>query len=132
MNKILTVWLVACVLMVGACAKIETAWNNATSTTVTTNTVYIFENAYIALEQTATNYVSLPSCSKPTAPKICSDDAVVAKIVPAVKSLRVANDALVAIQKNHPDQLGASGVYDVAKTAYNTLLSIINTYGVSK
>ena len=131
MNKILTVWLVACVLMVGACAKVETAWENVTSATVTTKTVYVFENAYIALEQTATNYISLPSCSKPAAPKVCSDDSVVAKIVPAVRSLRAANDNLVQIQKNHPDQLGTSGVYDVAKASYNTLLTILSTYGVS-
>lgn len=104
------------------CAQLTNAWNTVTGAQVTIQTVSVAASSFDALEATATNYLRLPKCTGSNGP-VCADPAIVAKIVPAVRSGRAARNNLEAFFQAHPDQLGPSGLYDALVAAAATLQS---------
>lgn len=117
----------ALTLSLGACANLQNVWNTVTGATVSPQAVYIAENAFDALEVTATGYLKI--CHADMATPGCSKTAI-AQIIPAVRSGRVARTNLNAFMKAHPDALGATGLYDALVTATNTLQSVSTQYNI--
>jgi hypothetical protein len=119
----------ALTLSLAGCAQFNTAWDAVTSAQVTTTQVVVLGNTFDALEATATNYLNLPKCSGTNGP-VCAEPAAVAKIIPAIRSGRVARDNLEQFAADHPDKLGSSGLYDALKTTVATIQGIFAQYSI--
>jgi predicted small secreted protein len=129
MRKILIAFVMSASL--AGCATFQTDWNAITSvvgSTVSPTAVYVARNSFDALEVTATNYIVF--CKRNPATVGCSKTAI-AKLIPAVRAGRVARTNLVQFQKDHPGQLGTSGLYDALVAATNTLQGIANQYQIA-
>ena len=126
MKKIFAV--VALALSLGACANFQSAIGTITGATVSPRLVYIAENSYDAIEVTATGYLRI--CHARMTTPGCSSTAI-AKLIPAVRSGRVARSNLNSFMKAHPDALGATGLYDALVTATNTLQAVSATYNIA-
>ena len=128
MRKILLALVLA--VSVSVCAggfqSWSNAWNVLTGASVTPQVVSVAGNTFDSLEIIATNYLSLPKCGK-TRALACRDPGVTKKLIPAVRSGRVARNNLEQFFKDHPGQLGPTGLYDALQTAINTLQSVITT-----
>lgn len=98
---------------------------------VTTQQVVVIGNTFNALEATATNYLRLPRCTGSNGP-VCAQSAVVAQIIPAVRSGRAARDGLEDFATAHPGELGGAGLYDALESSVATLQTIFKQYGVGK
>ena len=124
-------WAPALLLSVvlGGCAtqfgqRVEGIASALSGATVDPQAVIIESNAFDGVERTATNYLRLVKCSSATGP-ICRDPQVTKKLVPAIRSGRVARNNLQAFLVQHPGQLGPQGLYDALAAAVNTLQTII-------
>jgi hypothetical protein len=88
------------------------------------------EAGYTVLLQSAANYVALPRCEAPSAPKICSKQEIVDRIRPAANSadatIQAAEDAVMA----NPDGDAAGLAIDAATNATMALQVILTQYGV--
>lgn len=126
MKKIILAALLA--LTLSGCANVQNAWNLFTGATVSPQAVYIARNSFDALEATATNYIVF--CKVHPRTVGCSKDAI-ARLIPAVRSGRVARNNLTQYQKSHPDQLGPTGLYDALVDATNTLQAIATNYNIT-
>ena len=129
MRKILIAIALAASLT--GCATFQTDWNaisTVVGSTVSPTAVYVARNSFDALEVTATNYIVF--CKRNPATVGCSKTAI-ATIIPAVRAGRVARANLVQFQKDHPGQLGPSGLYDALVSATNSLQSIANQYNIA-
>jgi hypothetical protein len=115
-------------LGISSCAQLQTDFGIITGATVSPTAVYVARNSFDALEVTATNYIVF--CKRNPATTGCSKTAI-AQIIPAVRAGRVARTNLVQFQKDHPGQLGTSGLYDALVSATNTLQSISNQYNIA-
>lgn len=115
-------------LSLGSCAEFDNTWGIVTGSTVSPTAVYVARNSFDALEATATNYISFCKSHPPTPG--CSK-TVIAKLIPAVRSGRVARNNLTAFQKAHPGQLGPTGLYDALISATNTLQAISVQYNIA-
>ena len=104
-------------------------YNAATGATVDPTTVIVAANAFDALEATATNYLGLPKCT-PTNGPVCRNPTATAKIIPAVRSGRVARNNLENFMTANPGALGPSGLYNALIASVNTLQTIFTTYNV--
>lgn len=113
------------------CANLQNAYNTVTGASVSPTAVYVAANSFDAVEVTATNYLRLKKCSPSSGP-VCRDPAATAKIIPAVRSGRVARNNLLAFMKANPGQLGPVGLYNALTSATQTLQQVEATYGVSK
>ena len=133
MKKIIIALAVA--LALGGCGTTGTSLQNAyttlTGTSVSPTAVYVAANSFDAVEATATNYLRLPKCTGSNGP-VCRDPKATAKIIPAVRSGRVARTNLETFMKNNPGALGPTGLYNALTTATATLQQIIAQYGGSK
>ena len=121
-------------LSLGGCAtpfgqKIEGVFSALSGATVDPQAVIIESNIADGLQRTATNYLQLTKCNGSNGP-ICRDPAVTKKLIPAVRSLRVARNNLQAFLVQHPGQLGPQGLYDALSAAVSTLQSIITTNSI--
>src|SRR5476651_1542745 len=112
-----------------ACAQLQNDLAVLTSTQVTVTTVTVAGNTFDALEATATAYLRLPRCSGTNGPA-CRDPGATAKIIPAVRSGRVARNNLEQFFTDHPGQLGSQGLYDVLQASIATLQGVISTYHI--
>ena len=110
-------------LALGGCAQLTAL----TSSTVSTESVGIAVNGFDALEATATNYLRLRRCTGTNGP-VCRDPAATAEIIPAVRAGRVARNNIEQFLKDHPGQLGTTGLYDALTAASSTLGAIITKY----
>ena len=126
MRKILIVFALAVGL--AGCANLQNDFGIITGATVSPTAVYVARNSFDALEVTATNYIVF--CKRNPATYGCSKTAI-AQIIPAVRAGRVARTNLVQFQKDHPGQLGTSGLYNALVSATNTLQSISNQYNIA-
>ena len=126
MKKIFAV--VALALSLGACANFQSAIGTITGATVSPRAVYLAENSFDAIEVTATGYLRI--CHARMTTPGCSSTAI-AKVIPAVRSGRIARSNLNAFMKAHPDALGASGLYDALVSATNTLQAVSTTYNIA-
>ena len=126
MKRILLV--IALAASLGGCANLTNAWNTVTGASVSPTAVYVARNSFDALEATSTNYITY--CKVHPATYGCSKVAI-SKLIPAVRSGRVARNNLIQFQKNNPGALGTSGLYDALVSATNTLQSIATQYNIS-
>lgn len=116
-------------IALGGCTNLTNAWNTLTSTQVTYQTVAVAANTFDALEATATAYLRLPRCTGSNGP-VCRSPSATAKIIPAVRSGRVARNNLEQFFADHPGQLGPQGLYDALQKAIATLQSVIAQYNI--
>ena len=77
-------------------------------------------NSFDVLEASATAYLSLPTCGAPGATVVCKNLTAAAKIIPAVKSGRVARDQILAL-------LNANSGAAIPVATYNSLEAVITT-----
>jgi hypothetical protein len=131
MRKIIIAAMMA--LAVSGCApqlqKVKNAWNVLTASSISPEAVVIAVNSFDALEATATNYLRLKRCNGDNGP-ICRDPAATEKLVPAIRSGRVARNDLEQFLKDHPGELGPSGLYDPLQTSINAIQNIIAQYNI--
>ena len=115
-------------LSLGGCAQLDRTWGTITGATVSPTAVFVARNTFDALEATATNYIVY--CKVHPRQQGCSKTAI-AQLIPAVRSGRVARNNLVQFQKDHPGQLGSTGLYDSFVAATNTLQQISVQYNIA-
>ena len=125
MKKIFAV--IALALSLGACSTLQ-GLSRLTTVQVTPQAVYLAENGYDAIEVTATSYLRV--CHARMSTPGCSSTAI-SKLIPAVRTGRVARSNLHSFMKAHPDALGAAGLYDALVVATNTLNSVSTTYNIA-
>jgi len=126
MRKLVAV--VALALSLSACANLQNFWSTATGASVSPTAVYVARNSFDAIEVTATNYIVY--CKVHPKTTGCSKVAI-AKLIPAVRSGRVARNNLVQFQKNNPGVWGPSGLYNALVTATDTVQQISAQYNIS-
>lgn len=109
-----------------------TAYSTVTSVKITKTQVYVAANAFDAVEVTATNFVRLPTCKagQTFLADQCSTKAAIAKLVPAIRAGRAARNNLETFAKDHPGEIGASGLYAALTTAISTIKTVLTSYGV--
>ena len=98
-------------------------------TSVPPTAVYVAVNSFDAVEATATNYLRLKKCS-PTSGSVCRSPTATAKIIPAVRSGRVARTNLEQFYKDNPGALGPASLYNALVTATSTLNGIMQAYNI--
>ena len=126
MRKLL---IVLAVVGLGGCTtNLQNAYNVLSGASVSPATVYIARNSFDAVEATATNYIVF--CKVHPVTPGCSRTAI-AKLIPAVRSGRVARSNIVAFQNTHPGQLGPVGLYEALITSTNTITAIQQQYNVA-
>jgi hypothetical protein len=121
--------IAALALSLGGCAqlaKIQSAYQVVTNTTISPKAVYIARNTFDALEQTATNYIV--QCNALPGP-LCSKQAI-QQIIPLVRSGRVTRNQLTAYVKAHPDAIGSEGLYDALNYTIDTIKQIGAKYQI--
>lgn len=133
MRKLFVVAAIAVGLTLGGCAsqfgqKVEGVVSAITGATVSPQAVIVASNVFDGLERTATNYLRLKKCNGST--PICRDPGATKALIPAIRSGRVARNNLQQFMKDHPGQLGPSGLYDALQTSINTLQSVFAQYNV--
>ena len=112
-------------LSLGGCANFQNAWGIVSGATVSPVAVYVARNSFDAAEVSATNYIVY--CKVHPATYGCSRVAI-AKLIPAVRSGRVARSNLTQFQKNNPGALGPSGLYNALNAATSTIQAISAQY----
>ena len=100
------------------CQTLENTYNIATSASVPAQYAVAAANSFDAIEAVATGYLQLPPCGGSVV--TCRNAAVVAKIIPAVRSGRVARNVIEGL-------LSASGGAAIPVASYNTLEASIAT-----
>jgi hypothetical protein len=135
MRKLITGAVLALGLALGGCAsmqsfenKVSTVYSAVTGATVSPQAVLVASNLFDGLERTATNYLRLPKCNGST--PVCRDKSATKAILPAIRSGRVARNNLQQFFKDHPNQLGPSGLYDALQSSINTVQSIYAQYQI--
>lgn len=126
MKKLLVIGLL---FALSACTNLQNALSTVEGTSVSPSAVYVAVNAFDAVEATATNYLRLPRCSG-SASYACRDPGATRRIIPAVRSGRVARTNLEQFYKDNPGALGPVGLYNALVTATNTLQSVVTRYNV--
>lgn len=140
LNRYAAGLLLVCGLAVlPGCTQFDTFRDNVRALTqaagqanVSPKAIYIARNAFVAVENSATNYLLLPDCPAPNGSLACADPAAEARLVPFIRSGREARDGLVAYMKAHPDGAGAGSLYDKLTSANTTLRNILIEYKVIK
>lgn len=135
MRNLIAIVALSLGLVLGGCAntglgqKVEGVVSAITGATIDPQAVIVASNVFDGLERTATNYLRLKRCSSTNRP-ICRDPAATMKIVPAIRSGRVARNNLQQFMSDHPGQLGPSGLYDALQASITTLQSVFTEYNV--
>jgi hypothetical protein len=134
MKKLFAITALALGLALGGCStpfgqKVEGVVSAITGATVSPQAVIVASNVFDGLERTATNYLRLKRCNGTNGP-ICRDPGATKALIPAIRSGRVARDNLQQFMKDHPGQLGPSGLYDALQTSINTLQAVFAQYNV--
>lgn len=121
MRKIITA---ACILMaLSGCAKLETVYTAATTSTVPAKSIYVAANAFNVVETAATGYVTY--CTPNPTPSGCNDAVIQNDIIPTINKGVTARKTLTAFLAAHPGALGDSGVYSALVTATSTLQTLL-------
>jgi hypothetical protein len=120
--------LAGCAQMQAIEQKVSTVVSAVTGATVNPQAVLVASNIFDGLEVTATNYLRLPKCNGST--PVCRDPAATKAIIPAIRSGRVARNNLQQFFRDHPGQLGPSGLYDALQSSIGTLQSIYAQYQI--
>lgn len=125
----------AVTLAVAGCAgtidRVGTAYSVLTEIRVSREAVVLARNAFNAAEVTATNYLSLRRCNGSNGP-VCRDPALRKPIVAAVLAGRAARNDLTRFMREHPNELGPSGLYDALTSATSTINVVTTTYQANR
>lgn len=127
MKRYLAIFVVTLALV--GCGPLAKTYDIATKATVSPEAVYIAANSFDALEITATKYLLLPRCG-PTVTPVCRSPAATAHIVPAVRTGRDARNKARSFLRDHPGELGPSGIYDGLQTAIGVIQFIFTEYNI--
>lgn len=126
MKKLLAIGVA---LSLGGCASLQQKWDAVTGATVDPTAVIVAANSFDALEATATSYLTF--CKANRALPVCSSYvAARKKILPAVRSGRVARNNLETFLQQNPGQLGPSGLYNALTAAIGTLQGVVAQYNI--
>lgn len=130
MKKIL---IIALALTLSGCAgtRFGTFVSNleqAATGSVSPEAIYIAANSFDAVEVSATNYLNLKKC--PVNAPFCRDANATSKLIPAIRSGRVARSNARQFLNDHPGQLGSQGLYDALVTSTDTIKSILAQYNI--
>lgn len=119
---------IAACLALGSCSNLKTAYDVATSASVSPKLVVIAGNAFDAIEPVATGYIHY--CSPNPSPAGCNDTIIQKQLIPAIRSGRVARTNLEQFLTDHPGALGPKGLYDTLTASSATIQQILATYNV--
>ncbi len=136
MKKILALAILIPTLTLGGCAtqfgqrisSFVSAVETVGTATVSPESIYIARNAFDTVEVSATNYLTLKKC--PTNAPFCRDTVATAKLIPAIRSGRVARNNATQFLKDHPNQLGSQGLYDALASSTDTIKKILAQYNI--
>lgn len=130
---IIGLFLGVLLISVAGCSNMKNALDTITSQKITQKDVYILQNGFVAAENVATHYIMLPACKagQTLIKDQCSSDTVVQKIIPAVRIARKDVDDLQSFANAHPNEIGTSGIYSAAKSAYQNLQDILTAYNIT-
>ena len=103
MKKLIAIAVLA--LSLGGCANFQNAWGIVSGATVSPVAVYVARNSFDAAEVSATNYIVF--CKVHPATYGCSKVAI-ARLIPAVRSGRVARNNLISVPEKQSWSVGAS------------------------
>jgi hypothetical protein len=121
--RAITIAALSLCLALGSCAKLETVYSAATTSTVPAKSIYVAANAFNVVETAATGYVQY--CTPNPTPAGCNDTVIVNDIIPTINKGVTARKTLTAFVNAHPGELGDSGVYDALVTATSTLQTLL-------
>lgn len=128
MKRLLLIGALAASL--GGCANLKNDWNAITGATVSPTAVIVASNSFDALEATATSYLTF--CKANRAMSSCANYvAVRAKLIPAIRSGRVARNNLETFLQQNPGALGSSGLYNALVSAVATIQGVVTQYSIS-
>lgn len=123
MKRLLAIGFLAFAL--SGCAQLSTITNavsTASQATVPAKEIYIALNSFDAVKITATNYIRACVNYNP----LCVSRPAVANIKVAIAKGTPARNSLKQFLRDHPGQLGDSGVFDILTSATATLTKIVN------
>lgn len=117
MKKVL---VFAAVVGLAGCA----AFDTLTSIQVTPQQVVVASAAFDAVEKSAANYLNLPECG-PQVSKVCADRDVAETLIPVIRSGRQVREDLQRIAREHPEELGTSGLYASLRSVTTAITSLL-------
>lgn len=108
-------------------AAVQTTFTTLAGLTVSPQQADIAASAFDGLEQTATQYLALPACTKANGP-ICRNPAAVPSIVADIRTGRAARNQLeqAVIANGAPP----ANLYNVLVTEINALQSLFTQYNI--
>jgi hypothetical protein len=117
MRKLIAMGALA--LMLTGCSAIKTV----TGLAVTQQQVAVAVQAFDAVEETATNYLSLPSCTtgQTTLANACKNPKAVTKLIADVKAGRAARDSLWNASQAATQGVGAIDLYNAVNAAVTAI-----------
>lgn len=115
----------ALTISLGSCAALQ----KLSSTEVPMSAIIVAGNSVNAAETAATAYVRY--CTPNPSPAGCDDAVIKTKIVPAVKSIRIARDAAEQFAADNPNAtLGPATLVSAVTTSVTTLQAILAQYNI--
>lgn len=120
----------ALTLGLAGCAQLQSTWSFITQVQVSPQQVYVAENAFDGIEQTAANYLHWCRIATPR-PSACAASTI-KNMRAAVRTGRAARDQLDAYLKAHPTAIGATGLYDALVSATSVLQAYNANFGAAK
>lgn len=100
------------------------------SASVPPKAVLVAATAFDGAERIAEQYLRLPICQV-SLTRACRNPALTEPIAGAVSDGRAARDTALTFLKDHPGQLGPSGVYDALVSSTGLLKKILKDNGVT-
>lgn len=119
--------LLALPILLGGCA----TFSLITGSSVSPQAAIAAANAFDAIEPAATVYLRLPPCG-PTVAPTCRNAAAVAKLVPAIRSGRVARNQLEALLTANGGAAIPIATYNTLEAAITTLQAVNTQFNISK
>ncbi|WP_068386900.1 hypothetical protein [Rhizobium sp. AC27/96] len=115
----------AMTISLGSCAALQ----KLSSTEVPVSAIIVAGNSVNAAETAATAYIRY--CTPNPSPAGCNDSVIRTKIVPAVKSIRIARDAAEQFAVDNPNAtLGPATLVDAVTTSVSALTAILAQYNI--
>lgn len=135
MKKLIALSLI---VTLGGCTQLQNFANGVEATvglvtgaTVTPQQAYIASNAFLAVEASATNYVTLPTCGPGVSP-LCKTHAAVVAIAPAIYAGQSARKNLMAAVTAANGAPVSASLLTVLEGQTSTLQTLYTAYGVGK
>ena len=124
MKRLLTALFLATALV--GCAKIESAYQAVTTTSISPQQVYIAANAFDAIEASATQYLRLPVCGKLP----CRNPSATNSLVASIRAGRLARNKLEASVNAAPNAPVDANLFATLTSSTTTIKAILAEFGV--